>query len=151
MLKGGAKAWLSRFALLELLIFILVAFWLGFFVALLLIIVSSSYGSYRLKSRGMPYDMQRGRAWVAQSKVKPASILCDFLWLIPGFLSSILALILLVPLFRKMLMALLLAWLAKQGFSFAAKPQEPPASKKGKIHDHGKGQTVEGEFKRRDD
>ena len=158
MAKSGVKVWLTRFALLELVVFVLVASWIGFLKALFIIILSSLYGSYRLKSRGMPYDVQAGKAWVARGKVQPATILFDFLWLIPGFLSSIMAIILLVPLFRKALLAMLLAWLAKRGFNFAAKAQHRPEDNKSKIdsnsHTHGKGghgQTIDGEFKRRDD
>jgi UPF0716 protein FxsA len=152
MRKSGVQVWLTRFALLELVVFVLVASWLGFLWALVLIIVTSSFGSYRLKSRGMPYDMQGGRAWVAQSNTKPADILCDFLWLIPGFVSSIVAFILLVPPLRKILVAVLLAWLAKHGFNFAAKqPPGAAASNSSHIHSDSAGHVVDGEFKRHDD
>lgn len=95
--------------LAEIIAFGLVVQWLGFWLALLLVVTTSALGFLILRHHG--FGLAAKMARMARTGVAPeagiggdaVTMLSGFLLLLPGFLSDILGLLLLLPFVRRML------------------------------------------------
>ena len=177
MHSSRLKTILLIYGLLELACFIALATWLGFALTFFILLALSAYGSYRLKAHGLSMQaMQSGSPIQSARPVAPIKILCDFLFMLPGFITAALGILLLIPFVRRSLQAALLAWLRRQGVVFPDMSQFRAAHGSSAANDDGpevitkdpahsvdgasaetkksskkpSGNVIEGEFKRRD-
>lgn len=108
------KTFFTALFMLELAVFIVVASWLGFWRSVVLVALSSALGIALLQRCGVNLSQQlqqrRGGSAPGLKPMQPAYLLAAILWIIPGFLTTILGALLLVPGLRKVLLAL--PWLA---------------------------------------
>lgn len=130
------------FPLIEIAGFIIVGKLIGLLPTLLLIIASSILGGYILRGhtvgqfQQVSQRIQKGEQPTIAALDISLIMLGGFLLIIPGFFTSILGLLVLIPQLRQML----LGWLVKKGL--AGMPYSSAANS-----DH----IIEGEFKRDDD
>lgn len=95
--------------LAEIIAFGLVVQWLGFWLALLLVVATSAMGFLILRHHG--FGLAAKMARMARTGIAPESgiggdamtMLSGFLLLLPGFLSDILGLLLLLPFVRRLI------------------------------------------------
>lgn len=114
--------------LIEIALFVLVGGWLGLWPTLALVVLSAVVGMALIRNQGFAAlrDLQRS----AQGMGDPARplahgaliVLAGFLLLLPGFFTDLLALPLLVPVTRR----LILRQLAARVFVVNAAPRTPP-------------------------
>ncbi len=132
--------------LVEIAGFILVGKLLGVLLTLLLILGTSILGFTLLRRQGMAaaYDgwqqMQQGRMYTAMSAQQMLLMLAAILLIIPGFLTDLCGLLLLLPPVRN----LIEAWLQRKGMNFDA---PPPTAGAGRVPH----QVIEGQFRHEDD
>lgn len=115
--------------ILEFVVFFAVAHWLGLLSAILLIVVSLVAGSMLVKSRmdvlkQMQMNFMMGKAAGTDLMQNMAMLMAGFFLLVPGFISSILGLILLVPFWRFKVVT----WLLRHGFVQRKAPPRPAAN-----------------------
>jgi UPF0716 protein FxsA len=145
------RLFLLLWLILELATFYLVAKGIGFLAAILLIIVSMAVGGAIIRSQGTE-AFRRAQEKAASGKAPQSEmmqgvgvVMGGFALMIPGFLSSIIGLLLMLP----GISGNLTHKIFRKGFmrKHHAQPEQAANS-----HEHlHKGETVEGEFERKDD
>ena len=121
--KGFLWAWF----ILELIVIILVAEWIGLLVAILLIILSMLIGGSIMQMQGMTVyrqmqsKVQQGESPAVEVLESAAIVFGGLLMLIPGMVTSIIGLVLLIPGLRRPL----LQWMIKRGAVPTGSAQRP--------------------------
>ncbi len=116
---------------IEIFSFIIVCRWLGILTTISLLVISTLLGAYILRHISR---QSRGRMMTTLQTQKLMQLLSGFLLLMPGFVSDILGLLLLVPPVQRLMLSLLLPkFLTKKA---SVKPA---------------GCTIEGQYWREDD
>lgn len=139
-----SKTFFLTLVILELAAFILMANWIGVLKSIILICLSSTLGIALLQHQGFNLSQQlRAQANPQQGgKLQPAAMFAAILLIIPGFISSCIGLLLLIPQLR--------ALLFKPAFwrRFYAPTHQKPANNKSHQASPSKGDTtiIEGEF-----
>jgi UPF0716 protein FxsA len=142
------------FPIMEIYLFVQVCEWLNFWWALLGIFLGFFLGSQLLRLVGvksvgnMMSGFATGQEAASQMGGMMAKVLAAVLFMIPGFISDIIALLLLFPVTRSLLMLLIMKRLMKSGsIQFGAGPFQQRQGPFTETHDvnQGKGQVYEGE------
>ena len=141
------------FFMLEIAGFIIVGKLIGVLFTLLLIVLTTCLGIATLREEGLRSSYQHMQMMRGSRKIDPEkmpnalAIFAAFLLIIPGFITDILGLILLVPFVRKLIEAALMkrgVFISPQGFGPASNDARQPS---GHIRD---GDIIEGECERED-
>jgi len=139
------KVFIYLLPLLEIAGFIIVGGWIGVLPTLLLIVLSAMLGLFILRIQGFVTLMQvqrriqRGEHPATEVLSGALLMLGGLLLVIPGFITDIAGLLLLIPVVR----ILVLRWLEASGIILPG-PRSRPSR-----HRHGR--TIEGEWRREDD
>ncbi len=139
------KGFLLIWVIAELLIFFLIAHWVGVLLAVLLVILSMVVGGSIIRTHGMgemrkaQEKMSLGQAPESEVLRGLALILGGIFLVIPGFLTSLLGLFLIIPRCREPLTS----WLIRYGF-IRPKPRVNPQAETAYS-----GRTIDGESERR--
>jgi UPF0716 protein FxsA len=126
--------------ILEFSVFFLVAHWLGLLSAIVLLILLTVFGGMLIRLRGMEalrqtqLKIMMGQAAGPELMQGMAMMMAGFFFLVPGFLSSLIGLALLLPFTRSKVAT----WLLRHGF---VKRQAPPRQ----AANEPEGRTIEGE------
>lgn len=136
------------YVVIELLVFVLVAKIIGILAAILLIILSMVVGGGLMRSEGY-HTLQRTREEMTEGK-SPAKGMLEslsialggFLMIIPGFITSIIGIFLIIPGIRRIILQSFI------GLKFT-NPKNENAPSKEDASDH-QGRTIDGEFKKGD-
>lgn len=142
---------------IELAAFVALAHYIGFFITLLLLWALSAWGMYRLRQMGV--SIQSGQNWQQQWQQvsgKPSSqpfmrLSSALLCLLPGLVTGVIGLVLMIPFVQFFVGRVLLAWMRRYietaaRASGASAPREP-SSAGSSVKE---GEVIDGEFKRRD-
>ncbi|MCT6925634.1 FxsA family protein [Metasolibacillus sp.] len=104
----------------EIATFIIVGKWLGVFATLLLVIATSLIGAFILKNKGLK-SFQSLQQSIAQGKPPGVAVIETFalfisgvLLLVPGFLTDLIGLLLLMPITRKLCQPLIFNWVRRR-------------------------------------
>ena len=138
------KYGLILFLIIEIASFIVVADWIGIWATLGLVVMTTVLGGYILRRQGLLTrgEMMQSQPWaVFQSIPHPQLLLlvAGFLLVIPGFVTDIVGLILLLPPVRHGIEH----WARKKGLISSFAPGGEP-------HVTPAGRVIEGEFERKD-
>ena len=106
--------------IVEIAMFIIVGNWIGVFPTLLLIIASSLFGFYSMKKNGI-HSVQTIQKNVQQGQAPGVAMIEGFLTFvgallcaIPGFITSIIGLLMIAPFSKKVFMPAIFYWLRKK-------------------------------------
>ena len=131
--KGFFLVWL----IVELVVFYLVAEWLGFLVAILLIILPMIIGGGIMQSQGfanmrrLQEKMQTGESPAVEVLESVAIVFGGMLMLIPGMVTSVIGIVLLIPGIRRGL----LSWLLRKHLVKPGAKHGDQQKAQGKIYD----------------
>lgn len=141
------KTILLSLAILELAAFILVASWLGFGNTLVILILCSVIGVAWLQRLGVNLNQSlRPEANMRAMQLQPEKMIAAILFIIPGFITALLGLLLLIPALRRTATRFKFFSMIPQPFQTKAHPHSKPHS-----DSHaGDNNVIEGEFKRED-
>jgi UPF0716 protein FxsA len=134
ILSQRIKSYFIAIAILEVAAFIMVASWIGVFRCIVLMCLTSAIGFAMLKRCGLSLP-QPGKP-PTTPPLKPGLLLAIILIIIPGFVSDIAGLILLIPQLRTLISRMLL-------FSSVKQPKQP--IKKRDQKQSQPGDVIEGE------
>lgn len=144
-------------AVIELAAFVMLTRYLGFFVTLILLWGLSAWGMYRLRQMGM--SLHSGQNWQQQwhqvsvkSSAQPFMQLSSaLLCLLPGLVTGVIGLVLMIPLVQFFVGRFLFTWVRRHIETAARAPgASPRGSQSSGATDHV-GEVIDGEFKRRDE
>ncbi len=138
------KTFIFALPILEIAGFIIVGSWIGVIPTLLLIILTSALGIFVLRIQGfvtlaqMQKKLQAGEHPAIEAMSGTLLMFAGFLLFLPGFITDIIGLLLLIPIIRLGV----LHWMLKSGV-VKDRPKRP-ATRPTKRFD--KGRTIEGEW-----
>ena len=136
---------LLAYPFIEIFGFIAVGHWLGFLGAIGLLIATTMLGSYLLRSCGFDYKRQMNSGMAGMANLNPKMMFrmfAGFLLVLPGFVSDLAGLLLLLPFVQKILMSKVTDR-CKRGTQQYADAKA--------ANDKKKGQIIEGECWHEDD